>query len=163
MRIRRAAAALVAGAVLLVPAAASADDQSVYNTFHNTHPRFKKLKRDFERGERHWENSNYTDPDDAYRACRKTAGLARLVLKRLKAKHTSTLTGEKAKNRALKGITYRKRWADAERLAIQAFMDFDGYNYIRRHRKAKEYRDKFQRYEKLAFQLFYKAGVKHNP
>jgi hypothetical protein len=162
-RIRRTLVALVAGGALLVPSVASADDQSVYNTFHNSHPRFKKLKRDFDRGERHWENSGYTDPEDAYRACRKTAGLARLIIKRLEGKKSSTTTGQKAKNRALKGISFRKRWADAERLAIKSFMDFDGYNYIRRHRKAKEYRDKYQRYEELAFKYFKQAGVKKNP
>jgi hypothetical protein len=153
----------MAAGALLVPAVASADDQSVYNTFHNTHPRFKKLRRDFDRGERHWENSQYSDPSDAYRACKRTAGLARLVIKRMKAKHSSTTTGAKARNRALRGIEYRKRWADAERLAIQSFMAFDGYNYIRRHRKAKKYQERYQRYEDLAFKLFKQAGVKSNP
>jgi hypothetical protein len=162
-RIRRSAALLMAGGALLVPAVASADDQSVYNTFHNSHPRFKKLKRDFDRGERHWENSGYSDPNDAYRACEKTSGLAKLVIKRIRAKHTSTTTGEKARNRAVKSIIYRKRWADAERSAIKSFMAFDGASYISRHRKAKDYRDKYQRYEELAFKLFKKAGVKSNP
>lgn len=162
-RIRRTAAALVLGGALLVPAAATADDQSVYNTFHNSHPRFKELKRDFDRGERHWENSGYRDPEDAYRACRKTAGLARLILKRLDRKKTSSTLGQKGKNRALKGISFRKRWADAERLAIESFMNFDGAGYISRHRKAKEYRAKYQRYEELAFKYFHQAGVKRNP
>ena len=153
---------LVAGALLL-PAAASADDQAVYNVFHRTHPRFQKLRRDFERGERHWENSNYSDPSDAYAACRKTAELARRVKKRMQDRHVSTTTGAKARNRSVTAVEYRKRWADAERTAIESFMDFDGYNYIRRHRKAKEYRAKFQHYEELAQKLWKQAGVKKNP
>jgi hypothetical protein len=153
----------MAGSALVVPAVATADDQSVYNTFHNTHPRFKKLKREFEHGERHWENSNYSDPSEAYRACEKTSGLAKLAIKRIEAKHTSTTTGAKARNRALRGISYRKRWADAERSAIKSFMAFDGAGYISKHRQAKKYRDSFQRYEELAFKLFKKAGVKSNP
>jgi hypothetical protein len=162
-QIRRAAVGLALGAALAVPATASADDQSVYNTFHRTHPRFKELKRDFERGERHWENSQYTDPGPAYSACKKTSGLVHIVNKRMSSKKTSSTTGEKARNRAISGLSYRRRWADAERSAIRAFMNFDGYNYIRLHRKAKGYRERFQRYEKLAFELFKKAGVKLNP
>ena len=146
---------------LVLPAIASADDQSVYNAFHHSHPRFKQLRRDFDRGEQHWENSNYQDPNEAYSACRKTANLARVIKKRMQSRHTSSTTGAKARNRAVRGIEYRKRWADAERTAIESFMNFDGAGYISRHRKAKEYQDRYQRYEELAFELFHKAGVKN--
>ena len=154
---------LVAAGALIAPAAASADDQSVYNTFHNTHPRFQELRREFERGERHWENSGYSDPDAAYRACRRTAAKERVVKKRMQAKKTSSTTGSKARNRAVSGLEYRKKWADASRLAIEKFMQFDGYNYIRLHRKAKKYIARAQRYEEQAQKLFKKAGVKRNP
>jgi hypothetical protein len=153
---------LVAGALLL-PAAASADDQAVYNVFHRTHPRFQKLRRDFERGERHWENSNYSDPSDAYAACRKTAELARRVKKRMQDRHVSTTTGAKARNRSVTAVEYRKRWADAERTAIESFMDFDGEGYIRLHRNARKHIARAQDYEARAQRLFEQAGVNTNP
>src|SRR5436190_19905404 len=135
----RCAAAATISVALAAPAAASADDQSIYNKFHETHPRFQKLRRDFDHGERHWENSQFSDPGRAYLACRRTAKLAKRVNAKLAAKQTSSTTGAKARNRAMSGLSARRSWADAERLAIHAFMRFDGYNYIRLHRKAKKF------------------------
>jgi hypothetical protein len=160
---RRWAAGVIAILALALPASASADDQSVYNTFHFSHPRFQKLRHDFDEGERHWENSGYQDPGDAYRACRRTASLAQKVVAKMQAKHTSSTVGSKARGRAVTGIKYRKRWADAERLAIESFMNFDGAGYIRRHRKAKEYIARAQDNEAEAQKLFKQAGVKTNP
>jgi hypothetical protein len=160
---RRWTAGLIAMVALALPAVASADDQSVYNTFHFSHPRFQKLRQDFEKGEQHWENSGYQEPGDAYRACRRTASLAGKVVEKMQAKHTSTEVGASARNRAVNGIKYRKRWADAERLAIESFMDFDGEGYIRRHRKAREYIARAQDLEAEAQKLFKQAGVKTNP
>src|SRR3954466_1867782 len=94
------AAGLVAAVALLMPAAASADDQSVYNSFHFSHPRFQKLRDDFERGEQHWESSDYQEPDDAYRACRRTASLSRKVRDKMQAKETSSDVGSEARGRA---------------------------------------------------------------
>src|SRR4051794_3926784 len=92
---RIAVLATVAGALAL-PAAASADDQSVYNSFHFSHPRFKQLRRDFEHGERRWENSGYQDPSEANRACRRTVDLSHKVVDKMQAKHTSTDLGRSA-------------------------------------------------------------------
>jgi len=150
-------------AALAAPAAASADDQSIYNKLHSTHPRFVKLRRDFERGERHWENSQFSQPGSAYLACRRTARLAKRVNAKLAAKETSSTTGAKARNRAMSGLSARRSWADAERLAIQAFMRFDGYSYIRLHRKAKKLIARAQRYEAQARKLFKQADVDLNP
>ena len=156
--------ALAAAAVALaLPAAAFADDQSVYNSFHFSHPRFQKLRRDFERGEKHWEDSGYQDPNDAYRACRRTASLSRKVVAKMQAKHTSTATGARARKSAVSGLKYRRRWADAERLAIESFMRFDGAGYIRRHRKARDYIAHAQRDEAEAQKLFKQAGVDTSP
>jgi hypothetical protein len=161
--LRPSVVVLVAAGALLLPAAASADDQSVYNSFHFSHPRFVKLRKEFEKGERHWVNSSYSDPGPAYSACNKTAGLARLVKKRIGKKTTSTTLGAKARNRVKSALDNRRSWADSERLAIKAFMNFDGYNYIRLHRKAKKYIARVQRYEEQARTLFKQAGVKLNP
>jgi hypothetical protein len=161
--LRRLAAALVAGCVLAVPATASADDQSVYNSFHFSHPRFVELRKEFEKAERHWVDSGYSDPGPAYSACYKTRNLAHLVKKRISKKTTSSTLGSKGRNRVLSALDNRRGWADAERLAIRAFMRFDGYNYIRLHRKAKRYIERVQRYEEQARQYFKKAGVKLHP
>jgi hypothetical protein len=157
------AACLVAAVALLLPAAAAADDQSVYNSFHFSHPRFQKLREDFDRGERHWEDSGYDDPDDAYRACRRTADLSKKVRAKMQAKETSSDLGSDARRQAVLGLKYRKRWADAERQAIKDFMAFDGEGYIRLHRKAREHIARAQDYEAEAQKLFKRAGVKTNP
>src|SRR5919198_5123755 len=101
-RIRRLAAALAVG-LLIVPAVAAADDQSTYDTWHAAHPRFVKLRKDFERAKRHWEDSGWRDPDPAYRAARKTESLATKITNRLKADTTSTSTGARALAQALRG------------------------------------------------------------
>jgi hypothetical protein len=157
------AAGLVAVLALTLPAAAAADDQSVYNSFHFSHPRFQELRRDFERGEQRWESSGYEEPGDAYRACRRTASLSRKVRDRMQGKTTSSETGTAARERAVLGLKYRKRWADAERRAIESFMDFDGSEYIRLHRKAREHIARAQDYEAEAQKLFKKAGVDTSP
>jgi hypothetical protein len=162
-RHRRLAVGLIATFALALPASASADDQSVYNSFHFSHPRFQKLRDDFEKGEQHWENSGYQEPGDAYRACRRTASLSRKVRDKMQAKQTSSDVGSEARRRAVLGLKYRKRWADAERHAIEAFMDFDGEGYIRLHRKARDHIARAQDYEAEAQKLFKQAGVKTNP
>jgi hypothetical protein len=159
----RSACAAALAAALIAPAAASADDQSIYNAFHSSHQRFVKLRRDFQRGERRWENSQYTRPGSAYLACRRTSRLAKRVNKRMAQKETSSAVGAKARNRAMSSISARRGWSDAERLAIRAFMRFDGYNYIRLKRKAKRQIARAQHYEKLARKLFKQAGVNQNP
>ena len=151
-------AVAVAGALLL-PAAASADDQLVYNLWHTTHPRFVKLRKDFEKAERHWENSSYTDPKPAYKAARKTESLSRKVSSELKADTTSSSAGAQARSVALKSLNHRRKWAEAERRAIEAFMRFDGDGYLRLHGDAKTYIRRAQRYEKEAQKLFKPAGV----
>jgi hypothetical protein len=153
----------VAALALTLPASAAADDQSVYNSFHFSHPRFQELRRDFEKGEQHWENSGYQEPGDAYRACRRTASLSRKVREKMQAKQTSSEVGSDARRRAVLGLKYRKRWADAERGAIEAFMDFDGDAYIRLHRKAREHISRAQDYEAEAQKLFKQAGVDTSP
>ena len=162
-RNRRRAIGFAAALALALPASAAADDQSIYNSFHFSHPRFQELRRDFERGEQHWEDSGYEDPDDAYRACRRTASLSRKVRDKMQAKTPSSETGGEARNRAVLGLKYRKRWADAERRAIEAFMDFDGDDYIRLHRNAREHIARAQDYEAEAQKLFKKAGVDTSP
>jgi hypothetical protein len=162
-RSRRWTLGLVAALALTLPASAAADDQSVYNSFHFSHPRFQELRRDFERGEQHWENSGYQEPGDAYRACRRTASLSRKVREKMQAKQTSSEVGSDARRRAVLGLKYRKRWADAERGAIEAFMDFDGDDYIRLHRKAREHISRAQDYEAEAQKLFKQAGVDTSP
>jgi hypothetical protein len=166
LRIRKSSGllgAVAAATLLALPAIASADDQSVYNSFHFSHPRFQKLREDFDRGERHWENSGYEDPDDAYRACRRTADLSKKVRAKMQAKETSSEVGSDARRHAVLGLKYRKRWADAERRAIEAFMRFDGEEYIRLHRKARDHIARAQDYEAEAQKLFKRAGVKRNP
>lgn len=148
---------------LALPASAAADDQSVYNSFHFSHPRFKELRRDFERGEQHWESSGYQEPGDAYRACRRTASLSRKVRDKMQAKQTSSDAGSDARQQAVLGLKYRKRWADAERRAIEEFMDFDGESYIRLHRNAREHIARAQDYEAEAQKLFKQAGVDTSP
>jgi hypothetical protein len=159
----RLAAGLAVAFALALPATAAADDQSVYNSFHFSHPRFQKLRDDYERGEQHWENSGYEDSDDAKRACRRTADLSRKVRAKMQAKHVSSDVGSEARQRAVLGLKYRKRWADAERRAIDALMDFDGNEHIRLRRKAREYIARAQDYEAEAQKLFKRAGVKTNP
>jgi hypothetical protein len=159
---RPAAGAAVALA-LVFPIAAAADDQSIYNAFHKSHPRFKKLRRDFEKGEQHWVHSNYKDPDQAYRACRATASLAEKVSDRIRPKTSSSTAGEKARDLVMRALNHRRKWADAERTAIEAFMRFDGDTYLRRHHKAKEYIARAQDYETKAQKLFKQAGVNTNP
>jgi hypothetical protein len=160
---RRGAAGLVAALALTLPASAAADDQSIYNSFHSSHPRFQELRRDFERGEQHWEDSGYQEPGDAYRACRRTASLSRKVRDKMQAKSTSSETGSEARRRAVLGLKYRKRWADAERRAIENFMAFDGDDYIRLHRNAREHIARAQDYEAEAQKLFKQAGVDTSP
>ena len=75
-QIRRSAVGAIAAGALLVPASASADDQSIFNLWHQTRPTFQHLRRDFERGERRWENSSYRKPGKALAAARKTSRLA---------------------------------------------------------------------------------------
>jgi hypothetical protein len=157
------AAGLLAALAFTLPAGAAADDQSVYNSFHNSHPRFQKLRRDFERGEQHWENSGYQEPGDAYRACRRTASLSRKVRDKMQAKQTSSDVGSDARRHAVLGLKYRKRWADAERGAIEKFMDFDGEGYIRLHRRARDHIARAQDYEAEAQKLFKQAGVDTSP
>lgn len=159
----RTAAALALVAALAFPTAAAADDQSIYNAFHKSHPRFKQLRQDFERGERHWEDSNYKDPDAAYKACRKTAALAKLVSGRIRTKTSSSSAGERARDDVMKALNHRRRWADDERTAIEAFMRFDGDGYLRRHHRAKEDIADAQRLEHEAQKLFVQAGVNTNP
>ena len=155
---RIAIAAALTGALLL-PAAASADDQSVYDLWHSTHPRFVKLRKEFEKAERHWENSSYTDPKPAYKAARKTESLSRKVSSELKADTTSSTTGASARANALRGLNHRRKWAEAERRAIEAFMRFDGDGYLRFHGDAKTYIRRAQKFEKEAQKLFKAAGV----
>ena len=157
-RMGKFTAAAVAIAIL-APASAAADDQSVYDLWHTTHPRFVKLRRDFEKAERHWENSSYRDPGPAYKAARKTEALARKISSRLKADTTSSTTGTKARSEALRGLNHRRKWAEAERRAIEAFMRFDGDGYLRFHDNAKTYIRRAQKYEKEAKKLFRQAGV----
>ena len=78
-------------------------------------------------------------------------------------KTTSSSAGAQARRAAMKGLTKRRWWGIHERRAIRAFMRFDGYGYIKWHRKAKHEIVAAQRYEKRAWQLFRKAGVKLNP
>jgi len=160
---RRCAVGLAAALALTLPATAAADDQSIYNSFHFSHPRFQKLRQDFERGERRWENSGYQEPGDAYRACRRTASLSKKVRDKMQAKEPSSETGSEAREHAVLGLKYRKRWADAERRAIENFMDFDGAEYIRLHRNAKEHIKRAQEYEAEAQKLFKQAGVDTSP
>jgi hypothetical protein len=163
LRIRRlgvAVAALAATAVVLAPATAAADDQSVYDAWHTAHPRFVKLRHDFDKAERHWENSGYKDPDPAYKAARRTVALAKKVTAALQRDVTSTAAGSKARSVALKGLNHRRKWADAERRAIVAFMRFDGDGYLRLHDDAKTYIHRAQKFEKQAGKLFKEAGVK---
>jgi len=155
----RTALALAVVAALTFPVAAAADDQSIYNAFHSSHPRFKQLRKDFERGEQHWVDSNYKDPDAAYRACRKTASLAEKVSDRIRKKTSSSTTGEEARDLVMKALNHRRLWADAERGAIEAFMRLDGDGYLRRREKAKKYIARAQRYEEKAQKLFKQAGV----
>src|SRR5438094_5585295 len=157
-RMSKFLAAAVAIAIL-APAAASADDQSVYDLWHSTHPRFVKLRRDYEKAERHWENSSYKDPQPAYRAARKTEALSRKISTRLKADTTSSTTGAKARSEALRGLNHRRKWAEAERRAIEAFMRFDGDGYLRFHGDARTYIRRAQKYEKEAKRLCDQAGV----
>ena len=157
------AIALAAACALAFPIAASADDQSIYNAFHTSHPRFKQLRRDFEAGERHWQDSNYKDPNDAYAACRKTAALAQKVSDRIRKKPSSSTKGERARDDVMKALNHRRLWADDERTAIEAFMRFDGDAYIRRHHQAKKDIATAQHYEKEAQKLFEQAGVNTNP
>src|SRR2546423_6415191 len=110
-------AAAVAIAIL-APATAAADDQSVYGLWHTTHPRFVKLRRDFEKAERHWENSSYKDPEPAYKAARKTEALARKISSRLKADTTSSTTGEKARTEELRALNHHLTMAEADRRAF---------------------------------------------
>jgi hypothetical protein len=161
---RRAFGAGLAVAVALaLPAVAAADDQSVYNSFHFSHPRFKKLREDFDRGFAHWEDSQYREPGDAYRACRRTATLSRKVVAKMQVKEVSSETGAQARRAAVLGLKDRRRWADAERTAIEAFMDFDGATYIERRRKARKYIARAQDHEADAQKLFKQAGVNRNP
>src|SRR5213080_5558920 len=96
-RMSKFLAAAVAIAIL-APATASADDQSVYDRWHSTHPRFVKLRKDFEKAERHWENSSYTDPKPAYKAARKTESLARKVSSEMQADTTSSSAGAQGRS-----------------------------------------------------------------
>jgi hypothetical protein len=159
LRLLAAAAALA----LAFPVAALADDQSIYNAFHSSHPRFKELRRDFESGERHWANSGYKDPEPAYTACRRTAALADKVSDRIRKKASSSPTGEEARDNVMRGLNHRRRWANAERHAIQAFMRFDGDGYNRGREQARKDIARAQRYEEKAKKLFKQAGVNPNP
>jgi hypothetical protein len=161
--IRGAAVALALAGALVAPASAAADDQSIYNAWHTSHPRFKQLRQDFEKGERHWENSGYKDPDAAYKACRSTVALAKNVNARMAKKTTSSAPGAEARTHATKGLDDRRRWADSERRAIEAFMRFDGDGYLRLHRKAKKYIGRAQDHEDAARKLWKQAGVNPNP
>src|SRR2546421_12240593 len=87
---------------ILAPATAAADDQAVYDLWHTTHPRFVKLRHDFEKAERHWENSSYKDPGPAHRAARKTEALGRKISRRLRAAPTPRTTGPKARRERLR-------------------------------------------------------------
>jgi hypothetical protein len=156
---------LVAAVALALgfPVAAAADDQAIYNAFHSSHPRFKELRRDFEKGEQHWVDSSYRDPGPAYRACRKTASLAQKVSDAIRKKSSSSAKGEEARDNVMRALNHRRRWADAERGAIEAFMRFDGDGYSRRREKARKYIARAQRYEEKATKLFKQAGVDLNP
>ena len=155
--------ALAVAFALLFPIAAAADDQSIYNAFHKSHPRFKQLREDFKKGEQHWVDSGYKDPSRAYRACRKTAALAQTVSDRIRPKKSSTALGEKARDNVMRALNHRRKWADAERTAIEAFMRFDGDGYLRRREKAKRYIARAQDYEAEAQKQFEQAGVNPNP
>jgi hypothetical protein len=157
--LQRSAAVAVAAGALIVPALAAADDQSVYDAWHASHPRFVKLRHDFDKAERHWENSGYADPGPAYKAARKTVALAKKVTVGLQKDVTSSSAGAKARSVALKGLNHRRKWADAERRAIVAFMHFDGDGYLRLHGAAKKYIHRAQKLEKQARELFKQAGV----
>jgi hypothetical protein len=159
----RAALGLAAACALAFPVAASADDQSIYNDFHTSHPRFKQLRRDFEKGERHWEDSNFQDPSDAYSACRKTAALAQKVSDRIRPKTSSSTKGKQARDDVMSALNHRRLWADHERHAIEAFMRTDGDTYLRLHHQAKKDIATAQHYEKEAQTLFEQAGVNTNP
>jgi hypothetical protein len=161
--IRRTAVCLALAGALLYPATAAADDQSIYNAWHTAHPRFKKLREDFRKGERHWENSGYSDPNGAYTACRRTVTLAKKVTARMAKKTTSSSLGDQARSEATKGLGDRRKWADSERLAIEAFMRFDGDGYLRLHRKAGHYIARAQQHEDKAWKLWKQAGVNPNP
>ena len=67
--------------------------------------------------------------------------------------------GAQARSVALKSLNHRRKWAEAERRAIEAFMRFDGDGYLRFHGDAKTYIRRAQRYEKEAQKLFKAAGV----
>ena len=162
-RSRRCAIGLVAAFALALPASAAADDQSIYNSFHSSHPRFQELRRDFERGRQRWEDSQFQEPGDAYRACRRTASLSRKVRDKMQAKTPSSEVGSEARRHAVLGLKYRKRWADAERRAIEAFMDFDGAEHIELRRKARKHIARAQEYEAEAQKLFKQAGVDTSP
>jgi hypothetical protein len=150
---------LALAAAVALPGVAAADDQSVYDAFHHSHPRFKELRREFEQGERHWEDSGYKDPDPAFKALNKTAGLAKLVKERMAKRQTSSALGDKARTAATSGIENRRKWARSEGLAIRAFMHFDGEEYLRRRDDADRYIRRAQKDEDKAFELFRRAGV----
>jgi hypothetical protein len=158
--LRRVVGAALAAGALLAPAVASADDQNVYNAFHNSHPRFKELRRDFERGEDNWARSEWRDPSEAYSALRKTQRLAEVVMERLRERKTSTTTGEKARRRSVRGINHRRKWSVTMRKAIEAFMRYDGSMYIELKDRAEGYLDTAQRYEEKAQQLWEQTDVK---
>ena len=63
----------------------------------------------------------------------------------------------------MRALNHRRKWADSERTAIEAFMRFDGDGYLRRHRRAKDDIAAAQRYEAKAQKLFERAGVDTNP
>jgi hypothetical protein len=159
----RIALALAVVAALAFPVAASADDQSIYNAFHSSHPRFKQLRQDFERGEQHWASTSYKDPEPAYKACRRTASLAEKVSDRIRNKASSSATGEEARDNVMRALNQRRRWANAERHAIEAFMRFDGDGYNNGREQARKYIARAQRYEERAQKLFKQAGVNLNP
>jgi hypothetical protein len=160
---RRIALALAVVAALAFPVAAAADDQSIYNAFHTSHPRFKQLRQDFERGEQHWVNSGWKDPDQAYTACRRTASLAEKVSGRIRKKTSSSAIGEQARDNVMRALNHRRLWANAERDAIKAFMRFDGDGYNRGKERARKYIARAQRYEEKAQKQFQQAGVNPSP
>ncbi len=157
----RKIAIATAAVALLAPATASADDQNVYNAFHNSHPRFQELRRDFERGEDNWARSEWRDPSEAYSALRKTQRLAEVVMERLRERKTSTTNGEKARRRSVRGINHRRKWSVTMRKAIEAFMRYDGAMYIELKDRAEGYLDTAQRYEAKAQEYWKKTDVEN--
>jgi hypothetical protein len=150
---------LAAAGVLLVPAAASASDRSVYRAYVSRDSDFASLGRDVGRGLRRWERSGHKRQAPVLKALRRGHKLIGELTAVIKAEAASSANGKRAKKYALASVGLLDRYFTALAKSVRA-------RTARHFKAARDYMARAGRFneraafaEKQARKYFKAAGV----